>query len=137
MKSDETQFPVVELINVATFPRITRDGYYSMVITDAHWEHPKTNRPQLQIKFEVKEGPSKGARLHRRFYMTEKSLRSLSYLCAAVGIFGKLSDPHLLIGKELVALVNLKNGIRKGSPFPEPNQFVPLNSNTGGNREQG
>ena len=109
------------------FPGSSVTVITTVIITHAQWEHPKTNRARLSVQFEVTEEPSKGAWLRRRFYLTEKSVRSLSYLCAAVGITGKLGDPQVLIGKELIALVNLNNRNQKGTFIPEPNQFVPIN----------
>jgi hypothetical protein len=131
MTTDKNNIPVIELIDVSDFPRITSDGYYPVVITHAQWEHPKTNRARLWVKFEVRDGPGKGAWLQRRFYQTEKSIRSLSYLCAAVGISGNLNDPRHLIGKELIVLVNLKNHRKRGTLIPEPNLFVPLGETKG------
>ena len=126
MKTDKDQSPVIELDDVETFPRITNDGYYTLAMTDAKWVHPQMNRLKLWVKFEVAEGSCKGARLQRGFYLTEKSVKSLSYLCAAVGIKGKLKDPNQLVGKKLVAQVNIRKDSSRAMLIPEPILFLPL-----------
>ena len=135
MIADKYRNPVIELYDVETFPRITSDGYYAVIITDARWVRPQTNRSNLWVRFEVVEGACKGAWLQRRFYLTEKSVKSISYLCAAVGIKGKLQDPRDLVGKNLTVQVNIKKDQRRGVFIPEPIFFLTLSEMKGGDDE--
>ena len=126
MKHNNDQFTPIKLPEVHFIQRITDQGYFNVEIKNV-WNKPNS-KPTLSVEFEVIEGKSKGARIRRKFYQTEDSIKPLAYMCSAVGITGKLEHLQLLIGKTLTVLVIMKQNQNTGSFYPEIKLFLALQS---------
>ena len=88
---------------VKTNNNIRQKGDFVCEIIGANCQDPVDGRPALRVCFrQATKGDIKGFKLRESFFDNFESMRRLSYLCRALGIFGELEGLDQLVGRSVL-----------------------------------